>query len=368
VWPAVAGVLVLLGLAAALATSLASRKDEVKSIPPEAPAASHPKAAPPTQARSSIEPKPVRVEPPSAKATPKATVDRTPPRPETVLAANDLSGRRRIEGPRPPEKSLSEKPPSGDSARDRKPIEENPKAKPGAAPPPEDESPEAILEKRGLKKAGTYYVLEAEREYNRVWNTTVQPAINRMEGAWGEWEAAVAVEILVQELEATQAGLVAYLNSLSVAIGQANRVQRPFLLQDQAATRMNLSNVQAQLGEARKQRRTPAQMEALKAQFMQRRQEFQGATNVLDPVYKNLKNQYSAIDDEKVKNALTVLSTRYRAKFHLGPSEPIQKTVRTLNRYLEMVSYNPDAFRASRKKAKSRGAPKTESRKAGGVP
>src|SRR5262249_48283686 len=174
-------------------------------------------------------------------------VDRTPPRPEKLIASNDLSGRRRIEGPLPPEKSLSEKRPSEDSARNRKPIEENPKARPGATPPPEDESPEGILEKRGLKKSGTYYVLEAEREYKRVWNTTVQPAINLMERAWGEWEAAVAVEILVQELEATQAGLVAYLNNLSVAIGQANRVQRPFLLQDQAATRVNLNNVQAQL-------------------------------------------------------------------------------------------------------------------------
>src|SRR5262249_21517630 len=217
-------------------------------------------------------------------------------------------------------------------------------------------------------KSGTYYILDAERAYNRVWNTTVQPAINLMEGAWGEWEAAVAVEILVQELEATQAGLVAYLNSLSVAIGQANRVQRPFLPQDQAATRVNLNTVQAQLAQARSQRRTPAQMEALKAQFMQRRQDFQGATNVLEPVYKNLKNQYSAIDDEKVKSALAVLSTRFKVRFSLGPPEPIQRTVKRLNRYLEMVSYNPDAYRSSRKKSKSKGAPKTESRKAGGVP
>jgi serine/threonine protein kinase len=373
-WPAAAGVLVLLGLAAALGPSLVSRMDPAKGLQPEAPAASSRKAAPPTLTKRPIEPTLVRGKSPAPPAaTPTATVARTPPPPKTALASNVPSGRRgRIDRPRPPAKSLSDKGQPEASTRDRRPIEETPKAKPTAAPPPppEDESPEAILERCALKKSGTYYVLEAEREYNKVWNTNVQPAINLMEGAWGEWAAAIEVEILIQDLEATQAGLVAYLNNLSVALSQANRVQRPFLLQDQSATRMNLNNVQAQLGQARRQRRSPAQMEALKAEFMRRREAFQGATNVLEPVYKNLKNQYSAIDDDKVKNALAVLSARYKAKFHLGPSESIQRTVRTLNRYLEMVSFNPDSYRASRKKSKSRskGAPKAESRKAGEAP
>jgi hypothetical protein len=72
-------------------------------------------------------------------------------------------------------------------------------------------------------------------------------------------------------------------------------------------------------------------------------------------------SEYKALgEDEKVKGALGVLGERYKVRFSLGPSDPIQRSVRTLRQYQEMVSANPDAVRGTRKKSRLKERPKAD--------
>jgi hypothetical protein len=219
---------------------------------------------------------------------------------------------------------------------------------PGLAAASDD--PEQILQMKGLKKAGKFYILPIESEFARGWRNVV-PVSDRMAAAYNEWYAALEIEALVLQLSDTRAQLIAYIRNLDLRMSTADRAQLQFIQAEQNAAQANLNVVMAQLSQALARRVGPAKMRELQETFMERRGDFMEAARDLEPTYNKLRVEYSALkQDIDIKNALGVLKERYKVNVSLGPSDDVQRAVLRLRQVQEMVSFNPDAFRQRRKR------------------
>jgi hypothetical protein len=230
------------------------------------------------------------------------------------------------------------------------------KAEVVAEPPPEDGSPDAILAKRGLRKAGRFYTIATESEVAAAWQGVV-PFYTLMEKAQAEFVEAMQIAAYAQELNDNQINLQAYIRQLNSALSRANRDERVLLQNQIQVANANLTEVQAEIARVRTRLVSPARRQQLQDIFMKRREEFLGKSGELRPILDRMNAGYASLkQDNEVTSALKALKERQKGNVSLGPSDKLKSLLLQLRQAEEAVSLNPDAYR--RKKKSTRLEPK----------
>ncbi len=86
-------------------------------------------------------------------------------------------------------------------------------------------------------------------------------------------------------------------------------------------------------------------------EFLMRRGEFLEANKQLRPIVDKAVKEYAALeDDPAVKDALQTIAKRSNSPASLGPSKDLTNAISKLRRAEQMVSFNPDAYRAKAKR------------------
>jgi hypothetical protein len=368
-WPAVAVGLFLVGIAVGWKLS-------VESMKPESGVPSHSVAS----SRGNVD----RTKPPGTQAGVPRTPEKASPVPSDprttrvdpiVSAGNQTTV----------SKSASESPQTvaQDRQNDIKTAESNqlssskldqvrsnvvPKPQPDAKQSPEDSSPEAILVRRGLKKAGRFYVVPTEYEalegYKRV-----LPYWKRTEEAWTELRAAWEIEYLLQSLDDQRINLnfiIGNLNAELASLANSRLAQAPIYrqqLQNQLqAAQAELTEVNRQFAVAIKRRVSDAKKEELRGTFMKLRAEFFDESNKLKPIFDKVSLEYEEVKkDDAVTNAIKTLKEEKKAPISLGPSERCRQMFSEVKESQKLLSYNPDSFRG-RKKPRLEQNPKGKTR------
>jgi hypothetical protein len=243
------------------------------------------------------------------------------------------------------------KDPPAETVRDPAPSGADLKSKPDA-----DLTPEQILEKRGLKKEGRFYVSAAESRYAAEWQGAV-PFYNVMHGAWVEYETAVRFAVRAQELQDAQIELNGAINQLRLVMGNSRGFQRAQLQGQLNEATLNLNAVNTELAEVRTRVVSRARMEELKGQFLKARADFLDKSRELKPIRKAMNEEYAALRaDADVTGAIKALKARGAGD--LGPSDRVKSMNLQLSQAEEEVSFNPDAYRRPKKSPKRKGSAK----------
>jgi hypothetical protein len=357
-WPAAAvGLPMLLGLAVMLGMSIQARKNPAIGVTPTTPTAPLARVAPPAPATPPTEPLPTRTEvsrPP--RPAPDPSRDRTTPPTKTVVVQNEKSDRPGSldEDRRPPTDPPAKEHPA-EPVPDPKPIVAEKKAVSVAEPPPEDGSPEAILAKRGLSKAGKFYTVASEAEVHAAWQGVV-PHYTLMDEARAKWVQAMEIAEYAQELNDNLVNLQAYINQLNSAMGRANRNEQVVLQNELQAANARLNFVQAELAKVRTRLVSQARMQELQDDFMKRRSEFLAKSSDLRPILNKMNSEYEALkQDNEVTGVLRALKERTKVNVTLGPSDKLKSLLLRLRQAEEAVSLNPDAYRTKKKSTRLEG-------------
>ena len=361
------GVLGLVGVAVAVGMGLEARRHQnapvapppiVASAPIPAPAAPRPTPAPsrPVEAPRPPAEKPA-LPPPVAESPPEPT----PPPAETALARNtEPKAPSGLDTDRSPVAAPAPREPAKETGGDRPPNEAE-KAK--AARPDAELTPEEIIEKRGLKKASTFYVVGTESEFAAAWQAVV-PHYTLMDAARTEWNQAIQINNYAQELNDRQVNLQALINQCNSLMGGANRDQKLALQAQIQNANAQLNLVQAEIAKVRTRVVGPVKMQQLQDEFMKRRGEFLEKSGGLRPILDRMTAEYEKLKlDTELRNALNTLKERKKVNVTLGPSAKLKSLVLQLRQAEEEVSFNPDAYRRRRKSPRLEGkdAPKGKS-------
>jgi serine/threonine protein kinase len=363
-WPAAAGVLVLLGLAVALGMRLGARNNQGSDVQPAPQVASLAKTAQPAPERRPVElaRSPAQEEKPSPSVEERQRSRRGGPvTDETPVAKNKASASLGgIDGHPPEEMNPSkemivakEKPDPDRSTRDQKTTQEV-----KASPAPD--GPEALLESRGLVKKveskRIYYIVPAEREFWEVMNK-VRPAINWLDPATEALQTAVAVRQHLHQVDLIVTQLQFDIGEINATIGtlrndppgRAARAELQAVLQQK---QFALAEAQREFVLTRKNAVNDVRLQALNVEYTQRKAVFMTAADEMNAVWQKLIEQYRALDTEEVRNAIKTLAGRFKAPVDLGPSGDARRARALVVQKQRDHTDDPDAFRNRGKKTR----------------
>jgi hypothetical protein len=216
-------------------------------------------------------------------------------------------------------------------------------------------SPEGVLDSKGLRKFGSYYVVATEKAIGEGFGK-IKPIYNVMDAALGQFQAILNAEMnyLYWDNERTLAQT--YIGDLNIAIANTpntipNRLTIQQLQRELSATQLYLNNVFGALELARKNLVPPAKKQAVWDEFVMRRADFLEANKLLRPIVDKANAEYAALKaDPAVKDALQTLSKHSNSPVKLGPSKPVSTAISSLIRAERAVSFDPDSYRRKNKR------------------
>jgi hypothetical protein len=221
-------------------------------------------------------------------------------------------------------------------------------------------TPESVLERRGLKKIGVYYVVDTESEFFKGFGQT-RPTYNVLLATYNQLAAIWDAEWKAQYLDNERIAAQTRLRDIDIEIGGLGRMieeqmRRNALLVEKRDVTRYLSDTVGNLAIARKQVVAPAVKQRVYDEFMKLRADFQEATNTLEPIYKQAIKEYDVLSvDPAVTDAAKTLAQRTNSPLKLGPSKNLKSAVGQLQRELRELSSNPDAYRSkSRRSSKAK--------------
>jgi hypothetical protein len=236
-------------------------------------------------------------------------------------------------------------------------------------------APDELLERRGLRRDGKFYVTANEVGARKRLNAIVA-VDNKMRAAIADCEAAIEADVTWQTLDNYRISLETLINDRRLKINEAppglpeTKAWRGIWQGEINDATNELNVVRGNLQIAWKRRVGPREQERRVHVFNTCRDEFLAAGKELEPFVKEANLEYDKLrDDLDIRNALLVLEGRTGAPLDLGPSKQFKTEVSQLIRENQMVSWNPDAYRSSsKKKKKSSGKSATPTKSKSAMP
>jgi hypothetical protein len=210
--------------------------------------------------------------------------------------------------------------------------------------------PESVLENRGLKKEGTFYVVAAEHEFHKGYSQMV-PIYNVMEAKYNRFVAICDAQATYDWLDNERIFAETRIRDINIVIGGLGRlpvdqVKRDELLFEQRNVTRYLSDVTGWLAIAKKELVPYAIKQGVHDEFMSLRADLQKAADQLEPTRLKAVTEYAGLySDTAVTDAVNTLAQRTNSPLRLGPSKAMRNEILRLKQTLQMLSFNPNAYR-----------------------
>ena len=190
----------------------------------------------------------------------------------------------------------------------------------------------AVLDARGLRKSGSFYVIATEKEISGF--LKIKPIYNVMDTVLGQYQAILNAEMTFLYWDNERTLAQTYIGDLDMALANTpntipNRLAIQQYQRERAATQLYLNNVLGALEIARKNLVPPARKQAVWNEFLVHRAEFLEANKQLRPIVDKANAEYVVLKrDPAVKDALQTLSKRSNSPIKLGPSKALSTASR----------------------------------------
>ncbi len=235
----------------------------------------------------------------------------------------------------------------------------------GAASIAADQTPEEILKSRGLKRAGTVFVLPADTEF--------VPKVAKLRPSYQELYAAYRKLAPIMQLHAEYEMLD---DDWTVVNEQLRNVQAEIdahpplsnnelrqnwqnLLEAERQLKLQYNYLRTQVN-LRYKRLTPdAEKEKLQDEFLKLRNDFLESSRQLREQVDKIKGDYATLyKDKDVKNALEKLKLSMKGGASLGPSPDFRKESAWLINAVKSTS--PDSFKSKNAKKNAKTAARSK--------
>jgi hypothetical protein len=210
----------------------------------------------------------------------------------------------------------------------------------------DDPTPEGVLNERGLKRSGKFFIVASEEPVRQaIYN--MRPVMVEMEAKFNEWAAILQNEYEYQALTDYRIQVQGHLADVDTQIGQMpSRTPQDRLALSQArayrqSVDQELRNTNSQI-EFRRKRFVPVRVkDKAENDFKEARKRFLEVASNTRPLYDKVLQEYATLsEDNTVSNALKAYNQMTKANFKLGPSDKLKKDVGDVKKYEQ--AYSPE--------------------------
>jgi hypothetical protein len=229
------------------------------------------------------------------------------------------------------------------------------------------QEPLDVLNKHGLTKAGTFFVVASEEPVlQKLFN--LRPAMGQMEEKFVKWVAILQNEYEFQALNDYRIQLQGHLNDVNRQVaampqrGPLQQQARAQAVQYQRAVDQELRDTNTQLERRRSLLASPAEKARVERDFNDRRQAFVDAKGQAWPAVEQTMKEYDQLkENDSVGNAIRAYNQAAKAHLKLGPSDKLKKSAQQVIAYER--NYSPETATKPKKMPKRKGLQMQKKRK-----
>jgi hypothetical protein len=229
------------------------------------------------------------------------------------------------------------------------------------------QEPLDVLNKHGLTKSGTFFVVASEEPVlQKLFN--LRPAMGQMEEKYMKWAGILQNEYEFQALNDYRIQLQGHLNDVRGQV--AAMPQRSFLerqakaeaQQYQRAVDQELRDTNTQVERRRSLLVGPAEKARAERDFNNRREAFVDAKGQVWPMVEQTMKEYEQLkENDSVGNAIRAYNQAAKAHLKPGPSDKFKKSAQQVIAYER--NYSPETATKPKKMPKRKGLQMQKKRK-----
>ena len=227
----------------------------------------------------------------------------------------------------------------------------------------DDPKPEKVLEGRGLKRSGMFYVLDAESDFvPRV--AKLQPSYRQLKASYDKFATVVINQAEYDALNDRWTLVNEQWGNVSAEIDahpplSNNELKQNWqnLLDTERQLRIQYNELRREVNLRYRRLVSDSERERLQGEFLKQREEFLTKSKELRELADKIKTEYSELSqDESVKKALAALKLSTKARISLGPSPKYRKASDWLTKAVRSTS--PESVKPVKRDVKN--APKSK--------